>query len=328
MIRTSFFCLLICSAIASQLPAQETSAKAFVLPSNPQAWINSPPIATESMRGKAIVLYFFEEDCPRCREKWPAIMQAVKQNQSSPVVLIGVNSGSSPEKTRSYVKQNRISIPVIMDPDRSLEKKAGVPEISLKNILQARMIDPDGELKAVNGFDISSALQTAAAQASWNVDPAGFPPKVMATWRQIEFGNYTAAAKMMKRFSSDRSPEVKAAAASLNSYIDDKISTIVADAEASASADENWKAYRLYDQIKMQFVGCNYPESVTTEWTRLKKDESVRTEALAMKQWQTIQKTMASGRLTPARLAIMLQKLIDKYPGTEAAESAQQKLGG
>lgn len=32
-----------------------------VLPANPRAWFNSAPMSLEMLRGKGVVLYFFEE---------------------------------------------------------------------------------------------------------------------------------------------------------------------------------------------------------------------------------------------------------------------------
>ncbi len=41
--------------------AQEHSGPQVRLPSNPAQWINSPPLSMRLLRGKGVVLYFFEE---------------------------------------------------------------------------------------------------------------------------------------------------------------------------------------------------------------------------------------------------------------------------
>ncbi len=41
--------------------ASTVSASEFVLPSNASDWINSSPLTLEGLKGKGIVLYFFEE---------------------------------------------------------------------------------------------------------------------------------------------------------------------------------------------------------------------------------------------------------------------------
>ncbi len=41
--------------------ARGQSEPAVRLPGNPAQWINSPPLSLRSLRGKGVVLYFFEE---------------------------------------------------------------------------------------------------------------------------------------------------------------------------------------------------------------------------------------------------------------------------
>ena len=41
--------------------AQKQKEKSIRLPAAPEAWLNSPPISNEILKGKAAILYFFEE---------------------------------------------------------------------------------------------------------------------------------------------------------------------------------------------------------------------------------------------------------------------------
>jgi peroxiredoxin len=246
MVRSWF--LFSCSSvvmllvIAMSCSGQDSDASSqdpmIELPQNPGAWINGSPISLTALRGKSVVLYFFEEGCPRCRAKWPAVLAAAKENSSKPVLLIAVNSGTAPDKLARYVKESGIDVPVIIDLDRSLERAAGVDPVSLNNIWQARVIEPDGTLRRGDGGDIPGTLESAAAQATWNVDPTGLPPELISTWRLVEFGNFSAAAKAVTRFARDRKPNVKAGGETLQNYVNKKIADAVALAEhASASGD-------------------------------------------------------------------------------------------
>jgi len=302
--------------------AQESLEGALRLPQDPRAWITGTPITTESMRGKAIVLYFFEEGCPRCREKWPAIVAAAKQSRGKPVMLIAVNSGSPPDRLARYVKEQGLDFPVIADVDRSLEKAAGVQAVSLNNIWQARVIDPDGKLQLGDGGDIPGTLESAAASANWNVDPEKFPAEMLPTWQMVEFGNYAGAAKMVTRYSRDGKPAVKSAGEILQAFVVGKLNESVALAEQVAQDGNAWQAFRRYDTIKSEFAGYTLPVAVESEWLRLKNDESIKTEIEAVKLYQTALKIIASGRANPARVKAMKDKIIEKYPGTEAAQLA------
>ena len=41
--------------------AQDRNTETVRLPTDPDAWLNSPPISNEILDGKAAILYFFEE---------------------------------------------------------------------------------------------------------------------------------------------------------------------------------------------------------------------------------------------------------------------------
>ncbi len=324
--RHVFFSTLVVCFFFSLVTGQDNPSKSIDLPQDPRAWINSGPISTDAMRGKSIVLYFFEEGCPRCREKWPEVLAAAQANQTEPVMLIAVNSGSSPDQIAKYVKKIGINVPVIMDVDRSLERRAGVNEVSLNNIWQARIIGPDGELSYVNGGDIPAAMQKAAASSHWNVDPSSMPAEIIPTWRQVEFGDYASAAKMVSRFARDRKPETKAAGEKLSAYVQDKMQALIVEADQTQNDQVLWKSYRLYETIQQQFAGYDIPASVEEQSSLLAKDDSIQQQIAAMKLWELTQKAIQSGRATAPRIKAMMGKIIERYPDTEAASMAEAAL--
>lgn len=53
--------IAIAVAPMSGVVAQEGNKNSIELPADPEAWLNSPPISNEVLKGKAAILYFFEE---------------------------------------------------------------------------------------------------------------------------------------------------------------------------------------------------------------------------------------------------------------------------
>jgi len=318
---------LIGFAIFPSLSSAQTGVDpSFELPQDPRVWLNGTPISTKVMRGKSIVLYFFEEGCPRCREKWPAVLAAAKQAEGFPVMLIGVNSGNSTATVSRYLRENQITIPVIVDTNRSFEKYAGVPEVSLQNIYQARVVNPAGELVNGIGGDIPATLADAAGNASWNVDPASIPAVLLPTWKQIEFGSFQGTAKTVEQFRKNPKEEVKAAAEQLHQYVNEKYLELTDEADAAKANGELWKAFALYTQVATEFQGYDYPESVEQSLQELKDDDEIKRQTQAMKQWLSAARVLQSGKASPVRIAGMLNRLVEKYPDTEAAELAQNAL--
>ena len=163
------------------------------------------------------------------------MVEAARSVAGQPVQLVAVNSGSAPAEVAQYIRKNRIPFPVIADFDRSLERAAGVNEVSLQNIWQLRIIGPEGQIRNGSVAELPQTLQQAAEEASWHVDPVNIPAALMPLWKQVEFGNFAAAAKSLNRALSHRDPQVKAAAESLHAYVQQQIDELAARAEAAKS---------------------------------------------------------------------------------------------
>lgn len=239
---------------------------------------------------------------------------------------MAVNSGTPLSKVTSYAKQNKITLPIIADVDRSLERSTGMTEVSLQNIYQARILLANGTVQRGNATQLDESLQKAAEGAAWNIDPADIPQSMQSLWQSIEFGGHAPAAKSIKKFSKSRKPTEKAAAAKLNTYIHDQLTSRVESAEGNTETDP-WTAWKQFTQIKETFKGYELPDSVDQTLTQLSGDKSIADERAALKQFGLAQKA-ASGSASGRKRALgILRKLIAKYPDTEAATAAGKLLG-
>ncbi|MEZ6088921.1 MAG: hypothetical protein R3C05_13020 [Pirellulaceae bacterium] len=59
---------------------------------------------------------------------------------------------------------------------------------------------------------------------------------------------------------------------------------------------------------------------------KLEADESIKNEKAALKQWDLVGKLIGSGKAKPSRVSVMLNLIVEKFPGTEAAELAANML--
>src|SRR5688572_16136054 len=125
MFRTSRLLLALVALVNGSLLAAER-ADGLSLPADPRLWINSGPISFDALKGKAAVLWFYEEQCPKCREKWPELLALSKKLEGQPIIFIAVNSGNSRGEVEQYVRSNKITWPVIVDPTREFEQALGL----------------------------------------------------------------------------------------------------------------------------------------------------------------------------------------------------------
>lgn len=296
------------------------------LPSNPAAWLNSPPLTTEMLAGKSAFLYFFEEDCPRCRERWPAIFEAAKQFQGKPVVFIAVNSGTPRNEVQRYASEVGLSWPVIVDADRSFEKAAGIEnEISLQNIYQARGLLPDGTLQNAS-TDIAASVPELLSDAKWRVEPAEVPDTLKPAWLQIEFGNFNAASALVKKNLSSPKADVKSGAEKLLAAVAKERDAAIRSADDAHAGGRKWEAFKLYTALVLRFKTFDVPSEVHAKLRELATDDAVRNELAAGKLWDGVARQLPPGA-PPSKSAVgQLQRIVKQHPDTEAARQAQAAL--
>ncbi len=226
-LRTSvvWLALLICSVAISrgadesvQLPAQ---------------WLNSPPVTAEQLRGKLVVLYFFEEDCPRCRAAWPEKLDLAKKYADQPVIFVGVNSGTAPGELQTYLREVKIPWPTIVDFDRTFEALADVGEISLENISQLAVITPQGQLVRGAWNDWEGTIARNLGDAHWRVNPSDIPDGLKPVWQSLEVGDFGSALAGLARSKKFKDERSLAAIEKINAAIGQEFDDQLAAAQAS-----------------------------------------------------------------------------------------------
>lgn len=88
-------------------------------------WLNSPPLSTESLRGKVVLVDFWTFDCINCQHTLPYVNSWAKKYEKDGLVVIGVHT---PEyafekiigNVRTQVKLLDIGYPVAIDNDYAI----------------------------------------------------------------------------------------------------------------------------------------------------------------------------------------------------------------
>lgn len=316
-------CLMLFQAVIGL--AQEGDAKAVPkLPGNPTVWINSPPISTEMLAGKAAVLYFFEETCPRCVEAWPKVLTQATKFDGSPVIFIGVNSGTPRPQLEAYLRKNNVKWPVICDSDRSFEKQFDFM-VSLENTKQLRLLMPDGKFKNGDAENIENSAAEVLRDAKWKIEPKDIPSVLHPAWLAIEFGKYPDAAQMLKKNLNGKG-EIKAAATRLNQFVLDDLTGQLDTAKNLLDDGKKWDAFKRYSAIPLKFKGFAVPAEVSSTLKELAADEAIKEEQAAMRQFDAA--VQAASRSPSARKGAIkqLEKLVKDHPDTEAAVEAQKLI--
>jgi len=312
-------------AFASIPCRAQAPAGSFALPTDPSAWVNTPPLTSEMLAGKAAFLWFYEEGCPRCREKWPEMYAEAKKFEGKPVVFIAINSGNPRKAVEQYGREVGLRWPTVVDADRSLEAAADVGTISLQNIYQAKLLMPDGSIRGASFSDIEGSVNRAMETAKWRVEPAEVPEALKAAWLQIEFGQFAAAAPLVKKQLFAANPALKSGAEKLQAALVKELEASVEAAKNTRITGSKWEAYKAFAAIGVRFKGLDIPSDITAGLAELAADSTVRNELAAKTQWESVERTLAGGGLNKAT-AGRLERLTKQFAGTEAAAKAQAVL--
>lgn len=323
-IRIGFGAVLIWAALFStRLAAQGQPAPN--LPTDPASWVNSGPVTSEMLKGKAAFVYYYEEGCPRCRERWPLMLETAKKFSDKPIVFIAVNSGTGREDVAAYARDVKLTWPILVDQNRKFEQESGVGEISLQNIYQVRIITPDGKLGVGDFNNLEATAERALQGAKWNIDPTGIPPQLLPVWRGLEFGVLSGGGPVLKAALADRNSEIKTAAEKLNGLLQEKIAADLATAKQAYAAGEKWKSYKMVDALTTQYAGFELPEAVGKAKTGLAADETVKAELLAQRELDALKKRARTASPAALRgLLLKLKELSERHAATEAGAEAKE----
>ncbi|HEY4263652.1 MAG TPA: redoxin domain-containing protein, partial [Schlesneria sp.] len=263
-------------------------------PTDPNSWLNAGPLSVSALKGKGIVLYYFEEDSQGIRKNWPELLDAAKKYDDQPVIFIAVNSGSPKQKLQGYLSQVKVPWPIMVDTNRDFEKASGIFQpISETITSQFRYITPDGEIHTAVKDDLDEIAELAAEGAAWKVEPSTIPDALKATWIAVEIGNYKGLAASLKKFSTSSKGDVKEAAGKLMEVIQKEIDDQLAKVKEAQEGENTFHAYELIEDVTTRFNGFELPKDVATQKKELAKDAKVKAGLAATKSLETARKQLA-----------------------------------
>jgi|GEM_PF-438022 len=303
-------------------------AAAEKTPEFPKLWLNTTPLTTEGLKGKLVVLYYYEENCPRCREQWPERLKVAQKYQDQPVLFVAVNSGNSPAAVGGYLREVGCAWPAIVDLDRSFEKASGVGEISLQNIYQCAIVTPEGQFQRANVGNLDATVSQYVGSAKWKIDPKEVTPELLPLWKSLEVGNMTAAATQLSLVRKELKSEAdKAKLKPLSEQIIGEYTKFFDEAKTEYRAGNKWKAYKMLNQTQTLFGALDEAKQVTTVLNKIKGEKEVLRELAAMKKFEENMKLISAPNSAAQTRGLKgMEGLARDFADTEAGQEAQKGL--
>lgn len=79
------------------------------------------------LRGRVVLVNFWATWCEPCREEMPSLERLRAKLSGRPFEVLTVNYGEGPARINEFLRKQKISLPVLLDPEKesALEWKAG-----------------------------------------------------------------------------------------------------------------------------------------------------------------------------------------------------------
>lgn len=244
--------------------------------------------------------------------------------ENKPVVFIAVNSGNPRSDVEGYAKSTKFEWPILVDERRETEKALGT-EISLQNIYQWFVIDPEGKVMGV-GSDQKQAMTVVdrnLAQAKMLFDGITVPEKLKAAAREIEMGQFDPTIGDLAALAQKGPKGLQEAAQQMYDKLKPLAEGGLERGKALDGEGKKYAAYQEYSRVAAWFKKTDYEKTATAALADLKKQKEVQDELAAKQMLDQAKALLGTGKKSdkPAADGI-LAALQKKYPNSEAAKEA------
>ncbi len=268
-------------------------------------------------RGKVVVLFFYESECPSCKASIPERNEVVKAFEGKPVKFIAVGASDSLDSVTGYGRETGLKMPIFADNLGLMEARYG-QKMSLKNIWQFRVIGPDG---TIVGFTMDKAtIEKALEKAAWKYDPKDYDPKLKAALEAFEWNQWDAGMKLLAPLRRSTVKPVAESANKLYDALKTEADGWKLEAEKVAETDPV-AAYDLYTKITSFFLTEASFKGALEAKQKLAANKSVVAELTARKAFAVLNTGITTS--TPnqkAQVVTQLQTFVKKYSGTPTGD--------
>jgi hypothetical protein len=251
--------------------------------------------------------------------------QIRKTYADKPVVFIAVNSGTTKADVEGYAKSTGFEWPILVDTSRATEKALIGQEISLQNIYQWVVIDPDGKAQRMgpDQATVDSRIQQLLPSAKFTFDGIAVPDKLKPLAKELELGFYETGIAELAVVAAKGTKDLGEAAKAMYAKFTPLAEGGLERGKAAQAEGKPWAAYVEFERVAAWFKKTDYEKQASAALSDLKKDKAVKDELAARQMLEQARGLMATGKKPDAAQAQgLLQVLAKKFPETEAGKEA------
>lgn len=317
--------LLFCQAASGQIAGPSAGVvegrRAPDLPSDPTAWLNASPLTNPRLAGKGVVLLFADW---QFRQPWAVWQEVPQKFKDHALIYVAVLPGAPRAAAQSYVAQQQLKWPVLVDPNRSLEKAFGVPTIGEGQRYYLVGITHDGKLASGIQGNLTETSEKLSQGAKWDIAPLNLHPSLQAVWLQLEIGNPALVAGQFKQTLKSTDPKLRADAEVLQSTLKKVLEAKTAIAKTDQELGHLWDAYVGYSTIVDLYKGFDVPAEADAARKALSITPEVRIGQSAKRNLDGAKRMLMQGNSKQA--VPLLKKIVVDLPDSSLGKEARELL--
>jgi thiol-disulfide isomerase/thioredoxin len=273
----------------------------------------------DDFKGKAVVLFFYEKECPRCRGLIPERNKVVEQFKDQPVRFIAIGPNDSMSDVVGYMRGTHLEMTSFPDTLGVMEARYGF-HISLQNIYQFRYIGPEGNI-VDSGIDFTAEkVNQLLSKVKWKYRDGGFDPKLSVPIEMLEWNQYETGLQALRPFLKRKA--TAESAGKLYEAVKTEGRQWLDEASSSQSSDPG-RSYDLYTKVAACFPGDEIGNTAVEALKTLKKDKGVIDELAARQQYAALYPAMSrAGTAQRAQVHAFCLQISSKYPQTATGKKA------
>lgn len=269
------------------------------------------------LRGKVVVLFFYDPLDSRTRATVPHRNAVVQQFQGKPVIFFGVQADTIGNVV-THVRRLNLQMPAFADTLGVMMNRYRVT-LNAAHTWQVVIIEPDGKL--VHDEMSEAVINKALEKARWKYrDREAFDPKLDRAIAALEIGDYAAAMRQLTPVLLGRDKKAAESAKALQAILRTEADAWKAQAEQLAPNDP-MGAYDLYARIATCFPGTDLARSVIEPARKLEMKVTVRNELQARVKYNVLCEAVARDQqIEKWDAAGYCEEIISAHPGTQTSE--------
>ena len=118
--------------------------------------LDGQSVSLNDLKGKPVLINFWATWCPPCRSEMPYIQQVYDEMHEKGLVVLAINIGESSSKVKSFLQDNDLSLPVLLDTRGVVAQR-----YNIKGIPTTFFIDKDGTIreKIIGAFTSKAQIE-------------------------------------------------------------------------------------------------------------------------------------------------------------------------